>query len=142
LWIETPFVLPPRFNTVRVLLDTHVLVWWLEGATRLSRRAATILANLDNSILVSAVVGWEIAVKVGTGKMEPQSIIQRLDRVLNEQSFSELPITIEAAIRAGLLPLHHRDPFDRLLVAQAQSLGVSILSADAVLDRYDVKRLW
>ena len=74
--------------------------------------------------------------------MEPRSIIQGLDRVLKQQSFSELPITLDAAVRAGLLPLHHRDPFDRLLVAQAQSLGLSILSADAVLDRYDVKRLW
>lgn len=127
---------------MKVLLDTHVLVWWLEDASRLSRRATTILANLDNSILVSAVVGWEIAIKVSAGKVEPRSIIQGLDRVLKQQSFSELPITLDAAVRAGLLPLHHRDPFDRLLVAQAQSLGLSILSADAVLDRYDVKRLW
>jgi len=127
---------------VKVLLDTHVLVWWLEDASRLSRRATTILANLDNSILVSAVVGWEIAIKVSAGKVEPRSIIQGLDRVLKQQSFSELPITLDATVRAGLLPLHHRDPFDRLLVAKAQSLGLSILSADAVLDRYDVKRLW
>jgi PIN domain nuclease of toxin-antitoxin system len=127
---------------VKVLLDTHVLVWWLEDASRLSRRAATILANRDNGILVSAVVGWEIAIKVSAGKMEPRSIIEGLDRVLEQQSFSELPITLDTAVRAGLLPLHHRDPFDRLLVAQAQSLSVSILSADPVLDRYDVKRLW
>jgi PIN domain nuclease of toxin-antitoxin system len=127
---------------VKVLLDTHVLVWWLEDASRLSRRATTILANRDNGILVSAVVGWEIAIKVSVGKMKPRSLIQGLGRVLEQQSFSELPITLDTAVRAGLLPLHHRDPFDRLLVAQAQSLGVSILSADAVLDRYDVKRLW
>jgi PIN domain nuclease of toxin-antitoxin system len=127
---------------VKVLLDTHVLVWWLEDANRLSRRAATILANCDNGILVSAVVGWEIAIKVRAGKIEPPSIIQGLDRVLERQSFSELPITLDMAVRAGLLPLHHRDPFDRLLVAQAQLLSVPILSADAVLDRYDVKRLW
>jgi PIN domain nuclease of toxin-antitoxin system len=80
--------------------------------------------------------------KLKAGKMEPRSLIQRLNRVLDQQSFTELPITLDTAVRAGLLPLHHRDPFDRLLVAQAQSLSISILSADAVLDRYDVKRLW
>jgi len=127
---------------VKVLLDTHALIWWLEDANRLSRTAATILADSDNNILVSAVVGWEIAIKVRAGKMQPRSVIQGLDRVLKQQSFSELPITLGVAVRAGLLPLHHRDPFDRLLVAQSQSLGVTILSADAVLDRYDVKRLW
>jgi PIN domain nuclease of toxin-antitoxin system len=127
---------------MKVLLDTHALVWWLEDAGRLSRRAATILANLDNSIRVSAVVGWEIAIKVSAGKMQPRSIIQRLDRVLAQQSFSELPITLAAAVRAGLLPTHHRDPFDRLLVAQAQSLNLPILSADRILDQYEVKRLW
>ena len=127
---------------MKLLLDTHVLVWWLEDATRLSQRAVAILANRDNSILISAAVGWEIAIKVSVGKMEPRSILHGLDRVLDRQSFSELPITLEAAIRAGLLPLHHRDPFDRLLVAQAQSLNIPILSADALLDPYDVNRLW
>ena len=127
---------------MKLLLDTHVLVWWLEDPRRLSRRAATILANRNNDILVSAAVGWEIAIKVGVGKMKPRSILQDLDRVLAEEAFSELPITLDAAVRAGLLPLHHRDPFDRLLVAQAQSLNVPILSADGVLDLYDIKRLW
>lgn len=127
---------------MKVLLDTHVLVWWLEDADRLSKRSAAILGNRDNGILVSAVVGWEIAIKVGAGKMKPRSILERLDSMLEQQSFSELPITLEMAVRAGLLPLHHRDPFDRLLVAQAQALDVAILSADAVLDRYDVKSLW
>ncbi|MCU1304656.1 MAG: PilT protein domain protein [Candidatus Sulfotelmatobacter sp.] len=127
---------------MQILLDTHVLVWWMEDASRLSRHAVAILENPDNGILVSAVVGWEISIKVGIGKMKPRSLIQRLDRVLEQQSFSELPITLDTAVRSGLLPLHHRDPFDRLLVAQAQSLSVSILSADAVFDRYGVKRLW
>lgn len=127
---------------MQILLDTHALVWWLEDAGRLSKRARAILENSDNQVVVSAVVGWEISIKVGIGKMEPRSLIQRLARVLQQQSFSELPITLNTAIRSGLLPLHHRDPFDRLLVAQAQSLNVAILSADAIFDRYGVKRLW
>jgi PIN domain nuclease of toxin-antitoxin system len=118
------------------------VVWWLEDANRLSRRASTILGNRDNGILVSAAVGWELAIKVNLGKLKPSSILDSLDRILEREAFSELPITMEAAVRAGLLPAHHRDPFDRILVAQAQSLNLSILSANALLDRYDVKRLW
>jgi PIN domain nuclease of toxin-antitoxin system len=132
----------PLPTCVQILLDTHVLIWWLEDAGRLSRRARAILENSDNRVVVSAVVGWEISIKVGIGKMEPRSLIQRLEGVLKEQSFSELPITMTTAVRSGLLPLHHRDPFDRLLVAQAQSLKIGILSADAIFDRYEVKRLW
>jgi PIN domain nuclease of toxin-antitoxin system len=127
---------------LKLILDTHALIWWLEDASRLSKRAEIILANLENDILVSAAVGWEIAIKLKAGKMEPRSLIQGMSRLLDQQSFTELPITLSTAVRAGLLPLHHRDPFDRLLVAQAQSLSIPILSADAVLDRYDVKRIW
>jgi PIN domain nuclease of toxin-antitoxin system len=127
---------------MKVLLDTHVVVWWLEDASRLSRRAHTILANRDNGILISAAVGWELAIKVNSGKLKPPSILEGLDRLLGREAFSELPITLETAIRAGFLPAHHRDPFDRILVSQAQSLNIPILSADAILDRYDVKRLW
>ncbi len=127
---------------MKVLLDTHVVVWWLEDADRLSRRATTLLGNRDNSILISAAVGWEMAIKVNLGKFKPASVLDGLDRLMQQQAFSELPITLEMAVRAGLLPTHHRDPFDRMLVAQAQSLNIPILSADAILDRYDVKRLW
>lgn len=127
---------------MKVLLDTHVLVWWLEDADRLSRRAAAILANRDNSILISAAVGWELAIKVTLGKFKPASILDGLDRIMQQEGFSELPITLEMGVRAGLLPPHHRDPFDRMLVAQAKTLNLPILSADAILDRYDVKRSW
>lgn len=127
---------------MKVLLDTHVLVWWLEDADRLSRRAAAILANRDNSILISAAVGWELAIKVNLGKFKPASILDGLDRIMQQEGFSELPITLEMGVRAGLLPPHHRDPFDRMLVAQAKTLNLPILSADAILDRYDVKRSW
>jgi PIN domain nuclease of toxin-antitoxin system len=127
---------------VKVLLDTHVVVWWLEDANRLSKRAASILGNLGNVALISAAVGWELAIKVNLGKFKPSSILDGMDRLMQQQAFSELPITLEMAVRAGLLPAYHHDPFDRMLVAQAQSLNVPILSADAILDRYAVKRLW
>ncbi|MFZ0953522.1 MAG: type II toxin-antitoxin system VapC family toxin [Candidatus Sulfotelmatobacter sp.] len=127
---------------MEVLLDTHVLVWWLEDKGRISRRAAKIIASPENHILISAAVGWELAIKVSIGKMKPRSTLDGLDRVLKEESFSEVPIALETAVRAGLLARHHRDPFDRVLVAQAQSLAVPILSADAVFDMYDIRRLW
>lgn len=91
---------------------------------------------------MSAAVGWELAIKVNLEKIAPSSLIERMKQVVKQQEFAEQEITLEHAVRAGLLPLHHRDPFDRLLVAQAQSLNIPIVSADRVLDRYDVKRVW
>lgn len=87
-------------------------------------------------------MGWELAIKVSVGKLQPRTILIGLDRMMEQEAFSELPITLETAIRAGLLPLHHRDPFDRMLIAQAQSLNLPVLSADVILDQYQVKRLW
>jgi PIN domain nuclease of toxin-antitoxin system len=127
---------------LKVLVDTHVVIWWLEDASRLSKQALVILSNRDNAILISAAVGWEMAIKVSLGKLKPQSLLDRLARIVEQEEFSELPISLEAAVRAGLLAAHHRDPFDRLLIAQSQWLNVPILSADAVLDRYNVKRVW
>jgi PIN domain nuclease of toxin-antitoxin system len=127
---------------VRVLLDTHALIWWFANESRLSRRASSTIANQNNTVLVSAAVAWELAIKVNLGKFDALSLATELPRYTEEEGFEELAISMEQAVRAGLLPLHHRDPFDRLLVAQAQSLNVPILSADAVLDQYDVRRVW
>jgi PIN domain nuclease of toxin-antitoxin system len=101
-----------------------------------------VIANQNNTVLVSSAIAWELAIKVNLGKFDALSLTTELPRYTEEEGFEELPISMEHAIRAGLLPLHHRDPFDRLLVAQAQALNVPILSADAVLDQYDVKRVW
>jgi PIN domain nuclease of toxin-antitoxin system len=127
---------------VKILLDTHALIWWFENEAKLSRRASSMIANQNNTVLVSAAVAWELAIKVNLGKFDGLSLTTELHRYTQEEGFQELPISMEQAVRAGLLPLHHRDPFDRLLVAQAQALNLPILSADAVLDQYDVKRVW
>jgi PIN domain nuclease of toxin-antitoxin system len=127
---------------VKILLDTHALIWWFGNESKLSPRASSIIANQNNTVLVSAAVGWELAIKVNLGKFEGLSLATELPRYTEEEGFEQLPINMEQAVRAGLLPLHHRDPFDRLLVAQAQALNMPILSADAVLDQYDVKRVW
>ena len=100
------------------------------------------MRNSNNTVLVSAATAWELAIKVNQGKLEPSPLTTELGRQIEEDGFTELPITMDQATRAGLLPLHHRDPFDRLLVAQAQDLNVPILSADRVLDQYDLRRVW
>lgn len=127
---------------MRVLLDTHALVWWFADFGRLSKRAASIITSMDNTVLVSAAVAWELSIKVNLGKFDGMGLVTDLKQRLEKEGFSESPITLTQATRAGLLPLHHRDPFDRMLVAQAQDLGIPILSADPLLDQYDVKRLW
>ena len=127
---------------MEVLLDTHAVIWWLEGASGLSKRASVTIASKDSLVLISAAVGWELAIKVNLGKFNTPSLVQDLSRLLEREGFLELPISMDQAVRAGLLPLHHRDPFDRLLVAQAQALGAPIISADRALDAYDVRRIW
>jgi PIN domain nuclease of toxin-antitoxin system len=87
-------------------------------------------------------VGWELAIKVNRGKMNALPLVTDIALHIRQEGFFDLPITMEHATRAGLLALHHRDPFDRLLAAQAQSLNMPVISADAILDRYDIKRLW
>ena len=127
---------------MEALLDTHVVIWWLESAPMLSKRAFAILSAPDNTLHVSAAVGWEIAIKVNVGKVRSAELIGDIPGFMAREGWKELPISLEHAVRAGLLPLHHRDPFDRLLVAQAQALNLPILSADRALDGYDVRRLW
>ncbi len=127
---------------MNLLLDTHVLVWWLSDASRLSKRAFTMISDTRNTLLVSAASAWELAIKVSLGKLDALSLVLQLQQEAVGEGFVELQVNIEQACRAGLLPPHHRDPFDRLLVAQAQALNVPILSADPILDKYDIKRIW
>lgn len=127
---------------MKTLLDTHALVWWFSEPEKLSRRVASIIRNASNVVLISAASAWELAIKVNLGKVDAISLVSDLSIHLAEEGFEELPIAIRHATRAGLLPLHHRDPFDRLLVAQALELDVPILSADKSLDHYDIRRVW
>ena len=127
---------------MRILIDTQVLFWWYSEPLKLSRSAVSVIEDGSNVLLVSAATAWELAIKVTLGKLDALSLVIDLEGFLREEGFTELPISVPQATRAGLLPLHHRDPFDRILVAQAQDLGIPIISSDRLLDRYDVKRLW
>ncbi len=127
---------------MRLLLDTHVLLWWFTDDRRLSRNARRALGRSDVEAFVSAVSAWEIAIKSKAGKLNAEEMLDRLPEELREAGFSVLPITLEHAIRAGSLPEHHRDPFDRMLVAQAQAEHLPVLSNDAAFDQYGVRRVW
>lgn len=127
---------------MRVLIDTHVFLWWLAGDRRLSRRARTVLEDEETVVLVSAASAWEIATKVRIGKLPDADVVASdVSAAIAGQGFEELPVRVLHAQRAGELPGPHRDPLDRMLAAQAQIEGVPIVSADAVFDTFGVKRI-
>ena len=125
-----------------VLLDTHSLQWWLDDPAQLSESAKSIIENRLNSIVISAVLPWELAIKTNIGKLRVHELLANWVNKMIAEGFQEIPVASEHAVRAGLLPLHHRDPFDRMLVAQAQATGWPIISADPVFDHYGVRRIW
>jgi PIN domain nuclease of toxin-antitoxin system len=128
---------------VRVLLDTHTLLWAKIYPDKLSRQAAEIMAEPLTVVFVSAVSAWEIATKVRLGKLPG---IERLERdflqIMEESGYTLLPIEAANALRAGRLTAPHRDPFDRMLAAQALASDIPILSKDPKLDAFGVRRLW
>lgn len=128
---------------MRVLLDTHTLLWAVLSPKSLSRRAATVIANSANEILVSAASAWEIATKVRIGKLRgAEALAHDFLDVMEVAGYSLLSIDAATALRAGRLACLHRDPFDRVLAAQALAGDIPILSADEQLDSFGIRRLW
>ncbi len=127
---------------MKALIDTHALLWWWKTPEQLSSVASKAIESEANTIVVSAAVAWEIAIKNKTGRINFEALLSKWADLLAEGHLAELPIVSEHGIRAGQLPLHHRDPFDRLLAAQAQSLDLPIVSADRIFDIYGVRRIW
>jgi PIN domain nuclease of toxin-antitoxin system len=126
----------------RVLLDTHTLVWWVEGRENLSPKARETIQDDDTVVLVSAASAWELAIKSRLGKFRSRELSERLDEQILEEGFVALAISIEHAIRAGGLDSPHKDPFDRMLIAQAQIEDVSVISKDKAFDDFAVRRIW
>jgi PIN domain nuclease of toxin-antitoxin system len=128
---------------VRALLDTHALIWWLVDAASLSPAARAAVGDADNEIFVSAASAWEISIKYGQGKL-PQvaALMTDLSRAIADEGFAALPITVKNGETAGTLPPHHRDPFDRMLIAQALAESLTLVSNERLFDRYGVARLW
>jgi PIN domain nuclease of toxin-antitoxin system len=129
---------------LKVLLDTHVFLWWVsERGARLSDRARDLLSDGGTKALLSMASAWELAIKAGSGRIElPDEIGRYVPDRLRRHGFELLPIELTHAIRAGTLPRHHGDPFDRMLVAQGQVEGVAIVTADPAIGRYDVETIW
>lgn len=126
-----------------VLIDSHALLWFLQGNSQLSPTARDSIEDADNEKLVSIASCWEISIKAGLGKLrltEPTRIL--LEREIPRNNLRLLSITLEHATAVESLPHHHRDPFDRLLIAQAICEGVPIVSGDAAFDAYPVARIW
>lgn len=128
---------------MRVLLDTHVFLWWVNDAPELSAKARATIRKGQNECFLSVASAWEMAIKVSTGKL---TLSQSVERFIPEQlaanGFRLLEIDFRHAAKVESLPFHHRDPFDRLLVAQAMSEKMAVVSADAALSEYGIKRIW
>ncbi|WP_019075492.1 type II toxin-antitoxin system VapC family toxin [Streptomyces hokutonensis] len=120
---------------MRLLLDTHVVLWWLDDSPELSGDVKDLL-DTEPGVYVSAVTPWEIAIKQSLGKLEgPEDLAERV----RDSQFTGLAITAGHGVRAGRLPAHHRDPFDRILIAQAQIEGMTLLTRDKWISAYDVQ---
>ena len=128
---------------MRLLLDTHAFFWWFSGNSRLSLSARQAIADDGNDVMVSAASAWEIATKHRIGKLpDADALALDMTGAIAGQDFEELSITVEDAARAGSLPGSLRDPFDRMLIAQALAHDLVLISMETLFDRYGVRRLW
>ncbi len=128
---------------MRILLDTHALLWWLDGDVRLSKRARAAIGDVRTTCLVSAASAWEITTKARLGKLPGAlAVAADVSGCLRSQQFTPLDISVDHAQRAGSLPGAHRDPFDRMLIAQAHAENLPVVSNDEVFDGFGVVRIW
>src|SRR6185503_2486282 len=128
---------------MRLLIDSHALIWYVDQHQQLSSTSHAAMSDPANELLLSAGSIWEIAIKVGLGKLVlTQPYLLWMSQALSDLGITVLPVTVEYADAQASLPKHHSDPFDRLIVAQAIIEKVSIVSADGSMDAYGIKRLW
>ena len=128
---------------MELLLDTHAFIWWSEDNPRLSAMARRTIEDRDNRVLISAASAWEITTKHRLGKLpEADAIALDIPGAIARQSFEELPVSVADAARAGALPEPLRDPFDRMLIAQALAGNLLLVSIETRFDSYGVRRLW
>ena len=128
---------------MRLLLDTHAFLWWVDGTRSLGRRAAAAVSDPRNDVFVSIASCWELAIKLSLGKLR---LAKNLDRFIPEQlatnGFALLDLRLAHVVRVAGLPFRHRDPFDRLLAAQALEEELAVVSIDSIFPRYGVRRIW
>ena len=123
---------------MRLLLDTHTFLWWVSDWREIAEPAREVIADPVNEVFVSAVSGWEIGIKKARGRLVAPD---NLAAVVEEKRFEHLPLTFDHAERAATLPPHHRDPFDRMLIAQAQAEGLTLVTRDSRIPLYDVSTM-
>jgi len=123
---------------LRLLLDTHVFLWWLNDDSQLGICAKTAIADGKNQVFISAATGWEISIKRALGKLNAPN---DLDSFVEDEGFTHLPVTFFHGSQAGLLPMHHKDPFDRMLIAQAQAEGLQLVTVDEIIQKYGVRTM-
>jgi len=127
---------------MKYLLDTHTYLWYRSSPKALPRSILRLLTDTSHEILISIATPWELAIKTGIGKLNAAALLVDFEGRETAAGFVFAQITATQAIRSGLLPLHHKDPFDRLLAAQALDLRIPIVSPDRVFDLYAVNRIW
>jgi PIN domain nuclease of toxin-antitoxin system len=128
---------------VRLLLDTHALIWWISDNSALSATAYDAIGDADSQVYVSAASAWEIATKHRLGKLPVTDLLAAdLSRAIADEGFTELAISVRDGQAAGKLPGPLRDPFDRMLIAQAFGESLTLVSNERLFDRYGISRLW
>lgn len=128
---------------MKLLLDTHALIWWLEGSEALSRPAREAITDEANSIFVSAASAMEVATKFRIGKLPRAGLLaQNFEAIVAGQGFVELPICVHHARLAGEMNIAHKDPFDRFLIAQARADDMFLISNEVLFDSFAIQRLW
>ncbi len=127
---------------MNILLDTHTFLWYLEDSGKLSSKAAEIIEDTSNTLYLSIASLWEISIKLGLGKLTLQNSFSELEEVVQQLKIDVLPIAFSDTECYLNLPLHHRDPFDRILVAQAINHSLVLISCDVAFDAYDIERVW
>jgi PIN domain nuclease of toxin-antitoxin system len=128
---------------MKILLDTHVVVWAAVSPRRLSARAVAAIQDERSELLISAATAWEIATKVRIGKLpEAEKLERNLVELATAAEYTFLPISFESALRSGRMIASHGDPFDRMIAAQALELDLDLISIDTKLDQFGVRRIW
>ena len=128
---------------MRYLLDTHTFLWFLTDDKRLSSRAKGIIEDINNVIFLSSASVWELSIKSSIGKIKFfVSLEEIINTAMNVYDFKHLPITIQYSLEVAKLPLYHRDPFDRVLIAQARVENMVLITCDSYMKQYDVNVIW
>ena len=128
---------------MKLLLDTHTLLWFINGDTKLSDFARSTIEDQANNSLISIVSLWEMGIKLSLGKLKlNHSFEKTIEDVLTQYSFDLLQLSVANIARANDLVFHHRDPFDRMLVAPSMTENIPIVSIDSIFDQYSVQRIW